>query len=88
MIRYILKVTATGTYGNPNFAGEVHTYYYGKDQHLISNKAEQLDALDEYLVTEYGYKRKCDADKAAKFWAATYDEKYWDYEVGIIEYRV
>ena len=36
MNRYIIKVTATATSDNPNFAGEVHTYYYGKNQSRIS----------------------------------------------------
>lgn len=82
--RYIIKVTATATSDNPNFAGEVHTYYYGKDQYLIGDKTSTLEALDKYLVTEYGYKRRCDAVKASKFWDDYY-AKYWDYNVDIVK---
>lgn len=49
--RYIIKVTATATSDNPNFAGEVKTYYFGKGQFLISDKAEPMDALSKYLLT-------------------------------------
>lgn len=86
--RYIIKVTATATLDNPNFAGETKTYYYGKGQSLISDKAELVDALSKYLLTEYGYKRSCDAVKAAKFWDNTPDAKYWSYETEIIEYTL
>lgn len=80
--RYIIKVTATATSDNPSFAGDVQTYYYGKDQFIISYRAEPVS---EYLVTEYGYKRRCDAVKASKFWD---NAKYWDYVTEIIEYTL
>lgn len=86
--RYIIKVTATATSDNPNFAGEVHTYYFGKGQSLISDKVELVDALSKYLPTEYGYKRRCDAVKAAKFWNDTLGDKHWGYETEIIEYTL
>ena len=83
--RYIIKVTATATSENPNFAGDVQTYYFGKDQFMISYRVEPVNALSEYLVTEYGYKRRCDAVKASKFWDHA---KYWDYVTEIIEYTL
>ena len=86
--RYIIKVTATATSDNPNFAEEVRTYYFGKGQSLISDKAEPVDALSKYLMTEYGYKRRCDAVKASKFWNDTPDAKYWSYGTEIIEYTL
>ena len=88
MNRYIIKVTATATSDNPNFAGEVHTYYYGKNQSRISENeiVEPLTALSKYFLTEYGYKRRCDAVKASKFWDN--DAKYWDYVTEIIEYTL
>lgn len=86
--RYIIKVTATATADNPNFAAEVRTYYFGKGQVMISDKVEHMDALDRYLMTEYGYKRSCDAVKAAKFWNNTPDAKYWSYDTEIIEYTL
>lgn len=86
---YIIKVTATATSDNPNFAGEVRTYYFGKGQFLISNKTEPMDdALSKYLMTEYGYKRRGDAVRAAKFWDDTPDAKYWGYKTEIIEYTL
>lgn len=87
--RYIIKVTAIATSDNPNFAGEVHTCYYGKGQSLIKDHAELLDELwFKYRVEEYGYKRKYDAVKASKFWDNTYDAKYWDYDTEIVEYTL
>lgn len=84
-MRYIIKVTATATSDNPNFAGDVQTYYYGKDQFMISYREEPVNALSKYLVTEYGYKRRYDAVKASKFWD---NAKYWDYKTEIIEYTL
>lgn len=84
-IRYIIKVTVTATSDNPNFAGDVQTYYYGKDQFMISYREEPVNALSKYLVTEYGYKRRYDAVKASKFWD---NAKYWDYKTEIIEYTL
>lgn len=84
-IRYIIKVTATATSDNPNFAGDVQTYYYGKGQFMISYREEPVNALSKYLVTEYGYKRRYDAVKASKFWD---NAKYWDYKTEIIEYTL
>ena len=87
-IRYIIKVTATATSDNPNFAGDVQTYYYGKGQFMISYREEPVNALSKYLVTEYGYKRRYDAVKASKFWDNTPDDKYWDSVTEIIEYTL
>lgn len=88
-MRYIIKVTATATSDNPNFAREVHTYYYGKNQFLISDRAEPVNALSKYLVTKYGYNRRYDAVKASNFWDNnTHDAKYWNYTVDIIEYTL
>lgn len=84
-IRYIIKVTATATSDNPNFVGDVQTYYYGKGQFMISYREEPVNALSKYLVTEYGYKRRYDAVKASKFWD---NAKYWDYKTEIIEYTL
>ena len=88
--RDIIKVTATATCDNPNFAGEVHTYYYGKNQSRISESeiVEPLTALFKYFLTEYGYKRSGDAVRAAKFWDDTTDAKYWGYKTEIIEYTL
>lgn len=84
-IRYIIKVTATATSDNPNFAGDVQTYYYGKAQFMISYREEPVNALSKYFVTEYGYKRRYHAVKASKFWD---NARYWDYKTEIIEYTL
>ena len=89
-MRYIIKVTATATSDNPNFAGEVHTYYYGKNQSRISESemVEPMTALSKYFLTEYGYKRRYNAVKASKFWDNTPDDKYWNSVTEIIEYTL
>ena len=54
------------------------------------NNYPKMIEIDDtlYLVTEYGYKRRCDAVKASKFWDNTYDANYWDYVTEIIEYTL
>lgn len=65
---YFVKITSVATDANKNFAGQTHTYLYGKEETLIEtqgNKTLQVK-FSPYIAREYGYKRKCDAVRSMK----------------------
>ena len=53
-----IKCIATATNDNPNFAGEVKTYYYGKKQAHLDDEGKVL----KWCVDEYGYSKKAMAE--------------------------
>ena len=86
---YFIKITSVATETNHNFAGQTHTYLYGKEETLIEtqgNKSLQVK-FSPYIAREYGYKRKCDAMRSMKRhqelnrWA----EKEFPYWTSIVE---
>ena len=68
MKRYIIRTVSTATELNKNFAGQTHTYYYGKGQELIAAYGTQDAYIDRNLaawwIKEYGYSRICDAKRS------------------------
>ena len=96
-VRYIIKVTATGTEHNPNekFRGCINIYYYGVDQTCIGHKGivNPLNApatLTEHSILTYGYKSKAAANKATKFWTSPSKigyTKFWDYTAEVLTYE-
>lgn len=76
-MKYLVKVTYIAKENNPNFAGETHVYYYGKEEHSTENPSK-------YFIEEHGYSRKSDALRNFHF---KYDnsELYWDKNVEIVE---
>lgn len=88
-IRYLIKVTATAKPNNPNFAGAVITYYYGRSQILVGVHSEGVDPPEEmeipsYYVKEYGYKT-LNTKRAEQFWSS-YDYIYWTYKAETVAY--
>ena len=92
---YFVKITAVATETNQNFAGETHTYLYGKEETLIEsqgNKSLKVE-FSSYLAREYGYKRKCDAVRSMKRhqelnqWAEK-EFPYWVSTAEIVEINV
>ena len=80
-IRYLIKVTATAKSNNPNFAGAVITYYYGRSQILVGVHSEGVDPPEEmeipsYYVKEYGYKTR-NTKRAEQFWSSYDDDRYF-----------
>ena len=65
---YLVKVTSVATDTNQSFAGEVETYYAGKEQNTLKREGTHraYDNFDRisYMLKEYGYTRKCDAAKS------------------------
>lgn len=82
-IRYLIKVTATAKPNNPNFAGAVITYYYGRSQILVGVHSEGIMPPEEMeipscYVKEYGYKTR-NTKKAERFWTSlTTEENFID----------
>ena len=84
---YLVKVIATATEKNRNFAGIVNEYLYGKDQKLLGYKDEYLGGYKrpyQFMVDDYGYRRECDAKKSWIF-RNTKDTEFWKNEVLIIK---
>lgn len=82
---FVIKVVATATEKNKNFQGEVHTYYYGKQEKLLSEEGLPV----RYFVDSYGFKTKAAACSAMKVWKETQDwfEQFgtWTHERSVIE---
>lgn len=72
MKKYLIKTVATATAENPNFAGQVRVYYYGKNQSLLGSSADvgrvrkvnDPSELPKFLIEEDAYSRKCDAARS------------------------
>ena len=66
MKRYFVKLTSTAKDNNPNFAGEVGVYYYGKGEELIKTEGTHLSDRNRDWMSikgmEFGYKRECDEE--------------------------
>lgn len=93
-IRYLIKVTATAKPNNPNYAGAVLTYYYGRGQSLMAVHSEGVTPPKEmnfcnWLIREYGYKTR-DTKRAERFWTSLNDDpsipSFWTYETETVAY--
>ena len=74
---YLVKVTYIAKENNPNFKGESHVYYFGKDGHSTKN-------LNDYFANKYGYSREGDAKRNYHFNYPS-DEIYWNKNIEIVE---
>ena len=93
-IRYLIKVTATAKPNNPNYAGAVITYYYGRSQIIVGVHSEGIDPPQEmeipsYYVKEYGYTTR-NTKRAERFWTSLNDDpsipNFWTYETETVAY--
>lgn len=98
-IRYLIKVTATAKPNNPDFAGAVLTYYYGRSQILVGVHSEGIMPPEEmetysWYVKEYGYKTR-NTKRAEQFWSSYVDDRYfidldntdlWTYKAETVAY--
>lgn len=91
-IRYLIKVTSTARPNNPDFAGEVHTTYYGKDQKLLAGTYTYMNLeLIKADVLSYGYK-VTPSKNALDFWNVTMNTPigdnpvFWDYKAEVVKY--
>ena len=85
---YFVKEVSTATPDNTNFAGEVHTYIFGKDNFRlfedVPNGWYNKDLTDcPYCILENGYKRLCDA-KRNYIYKHPENSKYWTSTVKIV----
>lgn len=87
MKRWIIHMVYVAKDTNPNFAGEVHHLWYGKQDellHNIDNVNLGVSDLSPYLIHEYGFKSKGGASKALSAYKAYRNanpEKFWDVPV-------
>lgn len=80
MMKYLVKVVYTATDNNPNFAGEVKTYWCGKEEH------SEVDTYCRWFVEEYGYARRCDAKRNYHMRPENQNnEKFWTKTAEIVE---
>lgn len=86
---YFVKITSVATETNPNFAGETHTYLYGKEETLIETQGSKdlQIKFHPYMAREYGYKRKCDAVRGLKYHQQFFeiDSQNWLNSAEIVE---
>lgn len=94
MKRYVIRTVSTATEDNPNFAGEVHTWWYGKGDTYLAFKVKNAKAwhnefnyLDEQNIAEYGYARKCDAVRSYAY-KHPENTRFWTTRAEIIEFEV
>ena len=88
-IRYLIKVTATAKPNNPNFAGAVITYYYGRSQILVGVHSEGVDPpqkmeIPSCYVKEYGYNTR-NTKRAERFWTSS-NPIFWTYKAETVAY--
>lgn len=88
-IRYLIKVTATAKPNNPNFAGAVITYYYGRSQILVGVHSEGVMPPEEMeipscYVKEYGYNTR-NTKRAERFWTSN-NPIFWTYKAETVAY--
>lgn len=81
-----IMCVATATEDNPNFAGEVKTYYYGKKQTRLDDEGKVL----KQYVDEYGYTTKGAASRSLKCLEKWFNSRvdrfhYWTYEFSVVE---
>lgn len=86
-MKYIIKYTATATPDNPNFAGAVHDYFYGVNEHLVSDI--DTGKMYYYLAKEYGYKYRKTAVRAMNKFIDRHKHSpykcFWEYTGEVIE---
>ena len=89
-IRYLIKVTSTACSNNPNFAGQVHTAYYGKDQKFITCYAHINPEPMKEDILRYGYK-VTPPKKVLDFWNITLNTPignnpcYWEHKAEVVK---
>lgn len=89
MKRFLVKTVATATQENPNFAGAVHEYLYGKEQKLVAASGDPWINQEAYpaMIRDYGFSRECDA-RRSWIYKNPENSKYWRTEVEIIAVEV
>ena len=101
MKRYFIKIKTTATDNNPNFAGTVIEYIYGKKEEMVGRKTiTDPNGHNKYTkdfddtkykndVLEYGFTSKGRAEAVAKKVHGQPDMRgHWTDEIEIIEIEV
>ena len=72
---FVIKKTATATKENTDFKDNVYTYYYGVGEHLISKNTLPISKSFKWLVLNYAYKTRYQAEKQARRLQEQYDKE-------------
>ena len=78
---WFVKTVSKATAKNTNFAGEVHTYIFGKEDFRLFEDVPggffNKDLTNApYCIVEHGYKRPCDAKRSYSFKHPQNDEAW------------
>lgn len=89
---WFVKSVIMATKDNKNFAGEVHTYIFGKEEFRLFEDVPggfyNKDLTDcPYCIIEYGYKRLCDAKRSYSYRNPQNDD-FWRTTVKIVSLDV
>ena len=94
MKRYLVMNVTTPTAENvknwPDNAGQVHVYFYGKEDYKLFARGsswQNFDLINAYQIKEHGYKRECDAKRSYEYKNPQNDNS-WRTVVSIIECEV
>lgn len=101
MKRYFIKIIATSTDRNPNFAGTVVSYVYGKKEEMVARqpiedpkgycKYDHTYDLthDRMTVEEYGFTSRGRAQRVAREIHDAPDQYgFWENRVSVIEVEI
>lgn len=101
MKRYFIEIIATATEKNPNFAGTVMRYVYGKKEEMVARNAiedpkdyakceRSFDVTkDKYTMENYGYTSRSRAEVVArKVHQPVENNGYWEDKITIIEAEI
>lgn len=93
MKRYLVKTVSVGTCANPNFAGDVSICYSGKGQKILyltgdHNVGLTGQALWRSDIRDYGYSRRCDAERSYEYNHLEDGYGYWHSMAFIVEFDV
>lgn len=89
---WFVKSVSTATPENKNFAGEVHTYIFGKNSSRLYEDVPDgfynCDLTDcPYYIVENGYKRACDARRSYEY-KHPQNDKSWTTTVKLVSLDV
>lgn len=77
---YVIHVTATAKADNPNFAGKINHYYYGKHESDLNWYVKNDIAPREYVFKTFA--AACRAKKVHE-----HEERYWTNEVEVLTWE-
>ena len=101
MKRYFIEIIAKATETNPNFAGTIVRYVYGKKEEMVARNViedpndyakygRSFDMTkDKYTMENYGYTSRARAEVVArKVHQPVENNGYWEDKITIVEVEI